>query len=87
MNKICQRFQSEKPSRLNYGDVYTQNNRAPMYKVENAEHFNELNPITNASLSANSAKFHFSDHYKQLRKRELADKFIDDIIECQETSI
>ena len=75
------------PSRLNYGDVYTQNNRAPMYKVENAEHFNELNPITNASFSANSVKFHLSDYYKQLRKRELADKFIDDIIECQETSI
>ena len=48
-----------------------------MNKVENTEHFNELYPIRNASFSA---KFDFSDYYKQLRKRELVHKFIGDII-------
>ena len=86
-NSIKISVRKSSPSRLNHGDVYTQNNHAPMYKIENTEHFNELNPITNASFSANSVKFHLSDYYKQLRKRELADKFIDDIIECQETSM
>ena len=75
------------PSCLNHDDLYTKNTLAPRYKVENTEHFNELNPIRNVSYSPNSAKFDFSDYYKQLRKREPADNFMDDLIEGQETPI
>ena len=75
------------PSCFNHDDLYTKNTLAPRYKVENTEHFNELNPIRNNSFSPNSTKFDFSNYYKQLRKRETADNFIDDLIEGQETPI